>query len=312
MNFVSSLIGFAIGDAIGVPVEFLSRETLKNNPITDMEEYGTHNQPKGTWSDDTSMTIATISSILKNKNIDYNDIMNNFKEWMKNGKFTATDKCFDIGITCSSAIYKFDGSNALQCGEDSYYSNGNGSLMRILPLAFICYYNKYDDLKILESVRNLSSLTHSHEISVIGCYLYVKYLAFILNGNDKLESYKLLKELDLSFFGDDNLKCYDRILKKKIDTLKIKEIKSSGFVVDTLEAVLWCVLNTKNYKDSILLSVNLGDDTDTITAITGSISGILYGIDNMPIEWINSLKKKDELIELANAFEKILKEGEMR
>ena len=101
------MISFAIGDAIGVPVEFNSRETLKNNPIRDMEEYGTHYQPLGTWSDDTSMTLATILSIIEKNNIDYNDIMNNFVKWYKKADFTVTDKCFDIGKMAKHVMSKF-------------------------------------------------------------------------------------------------------------------------------------------------------------------------------------------------------------
>lgn len=312
MKFVSSLIGFAIGDAVGVPAEFHSREQLKNNPIMDMEEYGTHYQPKGTWSDDTSMTIATIDSMINRNCIDYNDIMENFAQWVKNNKYTATNKCFDVGMTCSSAIYRFDGNNALKCGQGDLYSNGNGSLMRILPLAFYCFYKGNNDNEILKFVKELSSLTHSHEISILGCYLYVRYIIFILNGFDKKESYKKIKQLDLSCFTKESIQAYQRILKKDIYKYQLKDIKSSGYVVDTLEAVFWTILNTNNYKDSILTSVNMGDDTDTVGAITGSLSGLVYGFDNIPNNWLHELKKKDELIKMATIFEEKLKRGEIQ
>lgn len=205
MKFVDSLIGFAIGDAIGVPIEFTSRETLKINPTVDMEEYGTHYQPKGTWSDDTSMTIATVYSMIEKNKIDCNDIMFKFKEWMNNGKYTATDKCFDVGGTCSSAIYRFNGTNACECGLKELNSNGNGSLMRMLPIVYYCYYKKCNDDEIYNYVEKLSSLTHGHAISVLGCYLYVKYMINILNGMDKYDSYESLKNINLSFFNKDTL-----------------------------------------------------------------------------------------------------------
>lgn len=312
MKFVDSLIGFAIGDAVGVPIEFVSRETLKINPTTDMEEYGTHYQPKGTWSDDTSMTIATVYSIIEKNMIDYNDIMFRFKEWMSSGKYTATGRCFDVGGTCSLAIYDFNGSNACECGIKEQNSNGNGSLMRMLPIVYYCYYKKCNDDEIYNYVDKLSSITHGHEISILGCYLYVRYMLNILNGMDKYESYNSLKNINLSYFDKDTLNVYKRILKKNIAKYKLKEIKSSGYVLDTLEAVLWTILNTSSYKDSIITAVNMGDDTDTVGAITGSISGLIYGIDFIPKDWLKNLKKIDELVELASIYEKKLIEGEIK
>ena len=304
MKLKDSIIGFIIGDALGVPAEFIGRATLKNSPITDMEEYGTHYQPKGTWSDDTSMTIATIDSIINKKGIDYNDIMNNFCKWAKNNEYTATDKCFDIGNTCSNAISRFNGNNALECGENSTYSNGNGSLMRILPIVFYSYYK--NDMNEYELVKNISSLTHSHEISILGCYLYMKYIHFIIDGFDKYKSYEMLRSLDLSNFNTESIHVYDRILNNQINRYKESEIKSSGYVVDTLEAVLWTILNTNNFKESILTAVNLGDDTDTVAAITGGISGIIYGLNNIPSDWIDDLKKNDYIIKLCEEYEAFL------
>lgn len=306
MEFTKSLLAFAIGDAIGVPVEFNSREILKNNPICDMEEYGTHYQPIGTWSDDTSMTLATTLSIIENNNINYNDIMSNFIKWYKNAEFTATDKCFDIGITCSTALSNFNGNNALECGLSNVNANGNGSLMRMLPIVFYCYYKRLSEYEIYEIVNNISSLTHSHEISILGCYIYTKYIMFLLDGYDKFESYKLIKGLDYNMFSKETLNVYSRILKKDIYKMKNKEIKSSGYVVDTLESVLWVILNTNDFSSSILTAVNLGEDTDTVGAITGSISGLIYDFSDIPSKWLENLKKKDYLIEISKQFEKII------
>lgn len=312
MSFTKSLISFAIGDAIGVPVEFCSRSNLNINPIKDMEEYGTHYQPIGTWSDDTSMTIATVESISNLNDIDYDDIMRNFIRWYKGNEFTATDKCFDIGITCSSALSRFNGGNALECGLNDIRSNGNGSLMRMLPIAFYCYYKKMSNNDVYDIVKNISSLTHAHEISIMGCYIYTIYVMLLLNGYNKVKSYKLVKEMDYSMFSNETVEIYDRILKKDIFKLKVKDIKSSGYVVDTLEAALWTILNTKTFSSSILTAVNLGDDTDTIGAITGSIAGIIYDSNSIPKTWINNLKKREYLIELSKKFEEVLKMEERK
>ena len=129
---------------------------------------------------------------------------------------------------------------------------------------------------------------------------------FLLDGNDKFESYKMLKQVDYTMFSVETINIYNRILKKDIYKLKNKEIKSSGYVVDTLEAVLWVILNTNDFSSSILTAVNLGEDTDTIGAITGSISGLIYDFEDIPSKWIENLKKKDYLIDVSNRFEKII------
>ena len=159
-----SLFGFFVGDALGVPVEFFSREELKKHRIKDMEEFGTHHQPKGTWSDDSSMVIATIDSLNKSNAINYKDIMNNFIKWYKNGEYTPFGEVFDIGNATAVALNKYvNDQKDFRCGSSEVYSNGNGSLMRILPISL---YLHYTDDDMYEVVRNISSMTHSHIFSV--------------------------------------------------------------------------------------------------------------------------------------------------
>ena len=138
MKVKDGICGLIIGDALGVPVEFTSREYLKENPVTDMMGYGTYNMPPGTWSDDSSMAIATMASIVNRQGIDYNDLMCEFIEWVDNGKYTQYKDTFDYGSTTINGIYNYkSGRNPLECGGTDGRDNGNGSLMRILPLAFI-------------------------------------------------------------------------------------------------------------------------------------------------------------------------------
>lgn len=301
------IIGHAIGDAMGVPIEFNSREKLLKNPVTKMIGYGSYNVPEGSWSDDTSMTIATMDSIIKKKEIDYNDIMMNFSEWLKNAKYTPHDDVFDVGKTCMQAIMNFtDGTDAIKCGLEDIMSNGNGSLMRMLPIAYYCYYKKLKEEEIYNIVKASSSLTHAHEISILACYIYVNYVIRLLEGKDKFASYNLIKLVDFSYFSSESLEVYQRILKADIKKLTIDEVKSSGYVVDTLEASMWVLLNAKDYKEAIIGAINLGEDTDTIGAITGSMAGIVYGYEEIPEQWLNKLVKKDYLEELCEEFEKYL------
>lgn len=333
-RFSSSILGFIIGDALGVPVEFQSRERLKHNRVNDMEEYGTHNQPKGTWSDDSSMMLATMDAIINtpiNKFNSYSmfkNIMDDFIEWKCNGKYTPFDKVFDIGNSTSYALEnyknKLKNSNLnivdeaelkelINCGYDDVNSNGNGSLMRILPLALYCNKIITYDMDMIDFIFTGSALTHSHIYSKIGCLIYSKYIEYLLDGLTKENAYIKLKEWfnneeQIIRYKDICLNIYKRLLVGDISKLRENDIKSSGYVVDTLEATLWVILTTNNYKEAVLKAVNLGDDTDTIGALVGGLAGLIYGIDLIPIDWINAVKKKDYVLDIINKFNNKLDE----
>lgn len=262
----AAIYGLAIGDALGVPAEFCARGTYC---VQDMVGYGTHNQPAGTWSDDTSMTIATCDSIRECQGVDISDMQKRFRRWLGAGEYTVDGVVFDCGGTTSRALHR-------GFGEDAEASNGNGSLMRILPLAFI-------GAKV-EDVEEVSAITHAHWISKAACVCYVNIARNLLKGYD-------LKEiLEMIGLGEP----FDRL--PIIHTLQEEEIKSSGYVVDTLEAALWAVSTTDNFRDAVLKAVNLGSDTDTVGAVAGGLAGIMYGMDGIPEEWIDSLRGK-EIIE---------------
>ena len=299
-----AIIGLAIGDAMGVPVEFESREYLQKNPVTEMEEYGSHNVPKGTWSDDTSMTLAFIDAINQTGKIVPEDIANNFVRWLENGEFTPEGKAFDIGATCLRAIRRYERNEAKpeECGEDGEWSNGNGSLMRISPLIFYYYDKNMNNEEIYECVKTVSSITHRHEVSVMGCYIYVLFGIELLKGSCLIDTYEKIKNGDYHFFSKDCIKRYDRIIKNDISSYSIDEIKSTGYVVDTLEAALWCMLNTDNYDDVVIKAINLGEDTDTVGACTGALAGIVYGEETINEEWKSDLQKPEEIVEMCEGF----------
>lgn len=302
-----SLYGFIVGDAMGVPIEFEDRENLINKPVTSMLGYGSHDVEAGVYSDDTSMTLATMDSIIRqNGIINYNDIADKFCNWINNNEYTATNKVFDIGMTTKYALIKYFNNkiDATMCGGTNINENGNGSLMRMLPIALYCFYkNIKDDNEIFTLVKNSSSITHAHDISILGCYIYVRYFISLLETKNKISSYNFIKKLDYSMFIEEVKLEYSRILFSDISTLNINDINSSGYVVDTLEAVFWIVLNCSSYNESIIGAINLGGDTDTIGAITGSIAGILYGYDNISKRWISKLKNKDYIDEIIIKFE---------
>ena len=309
----SGIIGLAIGDAMGVPLEFCIREKLMQNPTTEMLGYGSHDVPKGSWSDDSSMTFATIDAIIKDKGINCNTIATNFLEWMRNAKWTPTDRVFDIGRTCLQAIAKFELKQdiAEKCGGTSEMSNGNGSLMRILPLVYYCFAQKMNEQQIFEIVKKVSSITHGHEVSIMGCFIYVMYGIELLQKSNLLQAYKKIKKIAYNqYFSDETIARYERIIKKDIKKYTLDEIKSTGFVIDTLEATLWVLLNTESYNQAIIGAINLGNDTDTIGACVGGLAGIYYGRQDIDKKWQSGLLKYNEIVELCNKFNKVLNQNE--
>ncbi|HPF83183.1 MAG TPA: ADP-ribosylglycohydrolase family protein [Bacilli bacterium] len=304
-KYVDSIIGHAVGDAMGVPTEFCLREKLLENPVKKMISSDKVGQPAGTWSDDTSMEIATIDSYIQNNDFNYHDIMQKWVNWIDKADYTGAGEVFDVGRTCLTAIRRFmDGINPVECGLNNINSNGNGSLMRILPVALYSYSKKLNNDEIVKLVNDISSLTHGHEISKLGCYIYVKYVINLLNGLSKEEAYEKIKRDNYSYYSDESLDAYSRILKNNIKDYTIDEINSSGYVVDTLECSFWILLNASTYREAIIASTNIGQDTDTIGAITGSMAGIIYGVNSIPENWLNELQRKDYLIDLALNFER--------
>ena len=298
-------LGFVTGDALGVPVEFSSRETRKINPVSTMLGYKYYYVPEGTWSDDSSMTIATMASIIDKKDINYDDIMNRFCAWLVKADYTATNKVFDIGGTTRHAIlsYQYGKTISTESGLTNERSNGNGSLMRMLPIAFYSYCKNLNEQEETEMINNLSGLTHAHEISKLGCKIYCDYIKEILKGRNKQQAYlSLTKKHYEEYYSSQSIEKYSRILNGKLDTLNENDISSSGYIISTLEASMWCTLTSDSYKEAVLKAVNLGEDTDTIGAITGGIAGCLYGINAIPNEWLNKLQKKEYLFNLTNQY----------
>lgn len=315
-KYISAIMGLVVGDALGVPAEFLSRAELKENPITDMIGYGTHGQPAGTWSDDSSMTVATLEWLGENKDLslDYGALMDKFCSWLMHGEYTPYGDNFDNGISTSRALIRYGkGMEPLQCGGKAENENGNGSLMRILPVALKFSAGlSSEKLDGAEYIFELSALTHAHMRSKLGCLIYSKLVSDMLDTPDAdkrtivKRSFTLCKEFLDSKTDEDiagEKEKYNRLWD--VDTfvpLPEEQIKSSGYVVDTLEAAVWCFLNTDNYKDCVLRAVNLGDDTDTVAAVAGGLAGLYYGLDSIPRNWLDVIPKRDWIVELVEGM----------
>ncbi len=300
--WLDGIMGVIIGDALGCPVQFMERSELKERGlVTGMEGHGTYDMPVGTWTDDGSMTLATLDSINSWGVIDLEDIMTGFVNWYEDGEYTPFGEAFDMGNTCSLAIEAYERDhNTKSCGQTSEHSNGNGSLMRIMPACLYAYEKSLPDKKAVEYVHAVSGLTHNHVRSKIACGLYYFCVRSIKNGNGNLIE-RLQSGMDHGFtFYEEDISCRTELsyygrLRELSEFAKTDEsgIKSTGYVVDSLEASIWSLINTDSFKECELKAVNLGDDSDTIGAIAGGLAGLYYGYDHMPKEWVETIQRRD-------------------
>lgn len=290
--------GEAIGDALGVPVEFKSRNSLAVEPITDFIGYKCWNQPPGAFSDDSSMMFCTAESLLSG--YDIQNIASLFVKWYKEGYWGAHDKLFDIGGTTRRSLDRiYNGLDARFSGEFDHFNNGNGSLMRILPLVF--YLLSENNLsRRHQIIKEVSSITHAHFRSVFACFIYVELGISLAKNETLISAYNQMQESVKKFafaeeFNIDEVNLFNKILNNNIWEYKEEEIASNGYVIDSLESSLWCLFTTNSYSEAVLKAVNLGGDTDTTGAITGGIAGLFYGYDNLRNDWVERIAKTKEI-----------------
>lgn len=302
----NGVLGVVTGDALGCPVEFDTREQVAGHPVTGMRGWGTFNLPAGSWTDDSSLTLALLESIGRLRSIDLVDVMNNFVKWQYQGEFTPFGRTFDVGRTTMNAIRKFKATRKpLKCGETAEWSNGNGSLMRILPACLYCCERQLSDQEAVTVIHQISSLTHAHICSNIACGLYYFMAKAILRKKGTLTE-RLQTGLDEGFAyyekalaDQEYVARYDRLRDlSQFALTPADQIRSSGYVVDTLEAAVWSLILTDTFEGALLKAVNLGDDTDTVGAVTGGLAGLFYGWEAISPEWLKALQRLDWIIGL--------------
>ena len=293
-----ALWGFIIGDAFGVPMEFMERDSFT---VCDMIGYGCWDVPAGTWSDDSAMTLITIEHLINDTSLA--DLKRAFCNWAYRGYWTHNDEpSFDVGLTIAEIISRWEKIGIYELAKSDVHSNGNGALMRILPIAFYSYKRSIEE----RYVKDYATLTHGHIRSTLCCLHYVYVVHALLDGLSIRESLKQANNYlapKLEDYPGEAIH-FENIFT--IETLQRDHIKSNGYVVHTLEAVYWSLLNSTSYYDTIYNAVHLGDDTDTIGAIAGGLAGLYYDELNIPEDWMELIPKRQQIDALLDRFVKIV------
>lgn len=284
-RLLGSFLGLAIGDAVGTTVEFRARDTFE--PVTDMVGKGPFNLPVGYFTDDTSMALCLAESLIEHPKLDRNDLLNRFSKWYREGVNSPTGRCFDIGTTTRSAIVNWE-KNGTVLNNTGPWDAGNGSIMRLAP-AVIKYHTDSD--RAIATAIMQGETTHGSVEACDSCDLLARVLLTAYVTDDK----NAVLNVDAQDHWADSV-------KNILTTLDVSrdEVKSSGYVIHTLHAALWSFKNTDNFRDAILLATNLGEDTDTVAAVTGQIAGAFYGMSGIPIMWLDKLYETGRFIELVD------------
>jgi ADP-ribosyl-[dinitrogen reductase] hydrolase len=286
------LLGLAVGDAVGTTLEFKPRDSYA--PLTDMIGGGPFSLNAGEWTDDTSMALCIADSLLACGGFDAVDQMQRYVRWYNEGYRSSNGKCFDIGMTVSSALRQYESTGEAMSGDTDPMSAGNGCIMRLAPVPM---YFHHDLECAIHTSGESSRTTHGAEECVAACQLFGAILWKAINGRSKSE---ILTGAHLPESMQIELPVKVQAIADGAYSHKMRdEVRGNGYVVDALEAALWCFAQTENYRDAVLLAANLGDDADTTAAICGQVAGAYYGRDGMPVAWLNRVTASAELHELS-------------
>jgi ADP-ribosyl-[dinitrogen reductase] hydrolase len=283
-RYLGCLLGLACGDAVGTTVEFSPRGSFE--PVTDMVGGGPFGLKPGQWTDDTSMALCLATSLVHCNGFDPVDQMNRYVNWWQWGYLSATGECFDIGMTVAKALQRYLVTQDPYAGSADPATAGNGSLMRLAPVAL--RYASFDRPALLAHARLSSATTHAAPEALECCEVFAELIANALQGLDKASA----------------LACRSaQPATPKVKALAAgawrdrthAEIAGTGYCVASLEAALWCVHHGTGFEDTVLMAANLGDDADTTAAIAGQLAGALYGKSGIPARWLERLHMRDEI-----------------
>ncbi|MBB4769997.1 MULTISPECIES: ADP-ribosylglycohydrolase family protein [Xanthomonas] len=287
-RFRGCLLGLAVGDALGTTLEFCTPGSF--TPIDDMRGGGPFALRAGQWTDDTSMALCLAHSLLYRQGFDAADQMNRYCNWYQHGYLSSTGSCFDIGATVRQALERYlDGGPAFS-GSTDPRSAGNGSLMRLAPVAM---YYAHRPAELGERAADSSRTTHAADEALDACRLFAFQLRAALLGGQRQQVLQTRCE-GLSTPALRALSVRDHA------AVPAARIRGTGYVVDALSAALWCFATTDTFADAVLRAANLGDDADTTAAICGQLAGAFHGIDGIPAAWRARVQDADAIVELAD------------
>lgn len=291
-RFQGALLGLAAGDAVGTTVEFKARGSFPS--LTDMVGGGPFRLKAGQWTDDTSMALCLASSLIEKQGFDADDQMQRYNRWRVDGYMSSTGRCFDIGVTVSEALSQYLATKNPYSGSTNPFAAGNGSLMRLAPIAI--YY--HSDLEsMIHFASESSRTTHGAKECLDACAYFASLLHAAFLGLDKTEI------LSSSFYQASTRKI-KKIQSQAYLNKSVNEVKGTGYVVESLEAALWCFAKTDNFRDAILMAANLGEDADTTAAICGQIAGAYYGVEAIPKSWREKIHQAEMIVGMAELLGK--------
>ena len=276
---VGALLGLAGGDAIGTTIEFSAKPVRA--VISDMVGGGPFGLKAGQWTDDTAMALALGDSLLAHPDLDMVDLTRRFVSWYREGTYSCTGTCFDIGNATAAALRRHERTGEVPAGSAGPQTAGNGSIMRLAPVA-VRHWR--DPAKMRRIARDQSRTTHAAPEAVEGCEILADILAMAIRGTT-------LPDLIASANAD-------RVRGFRPGQAR-REVRGTGYVVASLHAALWAVSRTSTFRDAVLLAANLGEDADTTAAIAGQIAGALYGAAGIPAEWLDKLAWRERLEKMA-------------
>ncbi len=283
---MGALLGLAVGDALGTTLEFRPRD--EGARLVDITGGGPFQLQPGSWTDDTAMALALAESLLASETLDCSDLTDRFVAWWQDGEYSCTGHCFDIGITTRNALERYLRTGDPVAGSTDPRTAGNGSLMRLAPVA-LRFWNDRDRLD--HAAAQQSRTTHAAEEAVDGCRVFADLLADAISGKARRDV--------LAPRAFDGAPAIAKIVNGSWRGRARKDIRSSGYVVHTLEAAMWSVARTGNFRNAVLLAANLADDADTVAAVTGQLAGAIYGLSGIPTDWLERIAWKDRLLDTA-------------
>ncbi len=304
-----AVLGILAGDALGVPVEGMGRDEF---PVVEgMRGGGSHGMQPGTFSDDGSMNLCTLESLVEKRGLDEDDLGDRLVRWLFGRHWAARRFTFGFGFTTREAILRIQGgTKAAKAGLAEETDNGNGSLVRVFPVALLAHARGATLRETVDLAHRASAITHAHPRAKLCCGLACLLARGLLDGTTAHASVEHMREQAQDLYASDpwnsEYRHVQALMERDYRYVERHEVRSSGYCVETLEAAIWCILREKPFAETVLEAVNLGEDSDSVGAVAGALAGMIHGASAVPEEWRKELARIDEIEALVASFVALL------